>query len=124
MNKRITTLLMAGLLAIGFTATVAASEISEDSAGNVFASGDAVSLPASQFFGGFAAGKEVEMNGSEAEGSVYIAGQSVKIADSVIDESLFAAGEELNVNDTDISGNVFAAGKTIDFSGKNKSNSF
>ncbi len=114
MKKRMTTLLMAGLLAICFTTGVAASEISEDSAGNIFASGDAVSLPESPFFGGFAVGKEVNVNGSEAEGALYIAGQKVNIKESVIKESLFAAGEELEIKDTQVSGNVFVAGKTLD----------
>ena len=114
MKKRMTTLLMAGLLAICFTTGVAASEISEDTAGNIFASGEEVSLPSSPFFGGFAAGKEINTNGAEADGSLYIAGQKVSINESVVKESLFAAGEELDLKDTQVSGNVFVAGKTLD----------
>ena len=122
MKKRITTLLMAGLLAIGFCTGVSATEISRDSAENVFASGDLVTLPTA-FFGGFAAGKEVEMKDAEAVGSVYMAGETVNIEDSIIDESLFVAGNSVEVKDTGIMGNVFAAGKSIKFSDKVHTNS-
>ena len=113
MKKRITVLLMAGLLAITFASYVSASELYEDSACNVFVSGDQASLPEDKFFSGFAAGKSVDMKDADAVGSVLMAGQDVKASDSEVSESMYVAGNNVSVEDTKVLGNVFAAGSEV-----------
>ena len=115
MKKRMTALLMTALLAIGMCATVyAEQEIFEDSAKNVFISGDLVSFPDSKFFTGFAAGQDLEMTDSSAVGSVLMAGQTITAKDSEIGESLYLAGNQISVDGVMVSGNLFAAGNLID----------
>ncbi len=123
MKKKLATLMMAGLIAaVMCTPAMAASEMSEDSAGNVCISGDAVSLPASRFFSAFAAGQSVEMKDSDAIGSAFIAGQQAAVSDSEVGESLYAAGNQVTIDDTIVSGNILAAGNVVEVTGNSEAN--
>lgn len=113
---------MAGILSIGFALPVMASDVSEDSAGNVFASGDNVTLPGVTPFGVFAAGQNIDIDDLIASGSMFTAGQKVSISGTKTDESLFAAGNEVTLNNVDVHGNVFAAGNNVSILGDSSAN--
>ena len=122
MKKRLFMFMMAGLLSIGCALPVMASEIDEDSAGNVFASGDHVTLPGNSAFGVFAAGQDIDIDDLVASGSVFAAGQKVAVTGSKTDESLFAAGNEVTLNNADVHGNIFAAGNKVSMLGDTEAN--
>ncbi len=122
MKKKIITLLMAGLLAVSVCVPVMAMESEEDSAGNVLASGDLVTLPTSPFFSAFAAGNTVDIGNAECEGSVAAAGQQINAAGASIGESLYVAGNNVTLNNVDIVGNIFAAGNAISIIGESEAN--
>ncbi|MCR5686573.1 MAG: polymer-forming cytoskeletal protein [Lachnospiraceae bacterium] len=116
MKKKITVLFAALLIAAAACVPALAADAETDSADNVFASGDTVTLPDS-FFGGFAAGGQVDIEDSKAKGSVYAAGRQVTTYGAKIGESLFAAGETVIIKDTDVKGNIFVAANTASIEG-------
>ena len=115
MKKRLTALFVTGILTISMCMCVfaAGTEADTDSAGNMFVSGDSVSLDGESFFAGFAAGQSVDITDSDAEGSVFAAGQEVTIKDSSVSESMFIGGNNVNIDNTQIHGNIFAAGNSV-----------
>lgn len=110
-KKKIFAIIMTLLLAVFMCVPAFAEDM--DSAGNVFESGDTVSLPTIPFFGGFIAGQNVNVSEAEASGSVMAAGQEVNVGTSSIGESLYVAGNNVSVSGTQINGNVWAAGNNI-----------
>ena len=122
MKKKMITLLMAGLLAISVCVPVLAMESEEDTAGNVLASGDLVTLPTSPFHSAFAAGNTIDIGNAECEGTVAAAGQQINAAGASIGESLYVAGNGITLNNVDIQGNIFAAGNTISIIGNSEAN--
>lgn len=123
MKKKIMTLLMAGLVAISVCVPVfAESDIDEDSAGNVFASGDTVTLPGGPFFTAFAAGQNIDLADSESEGSIFAAGQQLDASGASIGESMYVAGNTITLNNVDVQGNIFGAGNVISIMGESAAN--
>lgn len=122
MKKKWMALILTGLLALSMCVPVLASEVEVDSAGNVFATGDMVTLPSDSVFGAFLAGNNVSIDGQEAKGSLAAAGQSVYASDVKIGESLYAAGNSVILKDTKVKGNVWTAGNTVTMSGKTEAN--
>ena len=125
MKKRLTTLLMAGLMAVCMCVSVfadAATESTQDSAGNLMISGDNVLLPSTPFFGAFAAGKTIDLGAAESEGSVFAAGQDVSASGASIGESLYVAGNGIMLNNVDVQGNIFAAGNDLSIIGESEAN--
>lgn len=120
-KKRIAAIIMTALLVVCMCVPVFADD-DIDSAGNVFASGDTVSLPSIPFFSGFAAGKTVGITGADAKGSVMAAGQDVSVIESVISESLYVAGNNVTVGNTAVNGNLYAAGANVIISDGSKAN--
>jgi len=110
-KKKITAVVLSLLMAMFVCVPVLAAE--PDSAGNIFESGDVVTLPTDPFFGAFAAGRSVSMLNTGAEGSVMMAGQEVVVNNSEIMESLYLAGNSVTVGYTDVSGNIYAAGNNV-----------
>lgn len=120
--KKITTIVLAGLLSVVTCFPVlAADETAIDSAGNVSAAGGNVNMP-SEFFGGLAAGQEINIKNAEAEGLILAAGMNINIADTNAEESVCAAGMNINLSNTKIHGNVYAAGNSISFGEGSKAN--
>ncbi len=113
MQKRLFMFLMAGLLSIGCTLPVMATEMDEDSAGNVFISGDSVSVPNLSAFCTIAAGQNLEISDLEAEGGLMAAGQMLSVSGANIGESVFVAGNIITLNNLEAHGNIFAAGNSI-----------
>lgn len=114
MKKRIFAAFAVMIIAVMMCQSVFAdTDTTVDSAGNVFASGDNVELSKTPFFGAFAAGKDVEIEGSEAKGAIYAAGQDVSINFCNVRESVFAAGNDVSISGCDINGNIFAAGNNV-----------
>ena len=109
-KKRTAAIVMTALLALCMCVPAFAEDI--DSAGNVFESGETVSLPSVPFFGGFIAGRTVGVAGSEAKGSVMAAGQDVNVSGSSVGESLHVAGNNVTVSLTAVEGNLWAAATT------------
>ncbi|MBR6159981.1 MAG: hypothetical protein IKQ40_06720 [Lachnospiraceae bacterium] len=110
-KKRTAAIVMTALLALCMCVPAFAEDI--DSAGNVFESGETVSLPSVPFFGGFIAGRTVGVAGSEAKGSVMAAGQDVNVSGSSVGESLYVAGNNVTVSLTAVEGNLWAAGNNV-----------
>ncbi len=94
----------------------------QDSAGNILISGDNVLLPSAPFFGAFAAGKTVDLNSAESEGSVFAAGQNISASGASIGESLYVAGNGIMLNNVDVQGNIFAAGSDLSLIGESQAN--
>ncbi len=123
MKKKLMTLLMAGLLAVSVCVPVfAESDVEQDSAGNVFASGDTVSLPGGPIFTAFAAGQNVDLADSESEGSIFAAGQQLTASGASIGESMYVAGNNVTLNNVNVQGNIFAAGNVISVIGESAAN--
>ncbi|MCR4909193.1 MAG: hypothetical protein K5985_10205, partial [Lachnospiraceae bacterium] len=118
--KKLITLILTALTAVCMCIPVFAEE--PDSAGNIRAAGPVVDLPSVPFFGAMAAGQNVSMKDTEAEGSVMAAGMTINISGSKIGESLYTAGYSVNVESTEVDGNVFAAGSSITFDENSKGN--
>ncbi len=110
--KRISALILAGLLSVCMC--VPAFAATQDSAGNIFEADSNVSLPSVPFFGAFAAGNSVTMNGSTAKGSVLAAGRSVYMSGSSVGESVYAAAESVQMYGVTVNGNIYAAANDID----------
>ena len=122
MKKKWMALLAAGIMTLCMCVPVLATEIEVDSAGNVMAAGDLVTLPATPFFGAIAAGQSVSVINNEAKGSVMAAGQTVDISGSKIGESLYMAGNSVSMKDTKVSGNIYAAGNSVTITGDSEGN--
>lgn len=120
MRKKIITLALTALIAVGMCTPVLAGD--PDSAGNVFEAGDTVTLNSLPFFGAFAAGQNVSVSDSQAEGSVMEAGQQVSISSTDIGESLYIAGNIVTCSDTAVHGNIYGAGNTVTVDAATKAN--
>ncbi len=107
----ILTLIMAILLCVPVFADDA--QYDTDSAGNMFASGDLVTIKTTPFFGGFAFGKSIMMSNAEAAGSFMAAGQEINVSNSTIEESLYIAGNNISTAYTEVYGNIYAAGNSV-----------
>ena len=119
-NKRVMTILLTALLAIGMCIPVLAKD--RDSADNLFEADENVSISSDSFFSGFAAGQTVSVDDSEAKGSVFEAGQEVSISSTVVGESLYIAGNYVNVSSAQVVGNIFAAGNSVKIDEDTESN--
>ncbi len=123
-KKRIVTGLLVLVFCLFQCMTVFAAETAEttgdqqemDTGGNLFWGGENLSVDS--VFSAFAAGRTVEMDQAQAEGSVFAVAQDIDIRDSRINESAFLGGETVTVRDTPVHGNIFAMGRTIDISGE------
>ena len=112
-KRRIIALAVTCLLAVCMCIPVYGAE--PDSAGNIFDSGNMVSLPSTPFFGACLAGQQVNISNAEAKGSVMAAGQELSVDGTQIGESLYIAGNSITVSNTGIDGNVWAAGNNVSF---------
>ena len=119
-TKRIVAFVLASVLAAGVCIPVLAADT--DSAGNIFEADDSVTLSDIPFFGAMVAGQTVNVNASEAEGSVMAAGQEVGISSTSVGESLYVAGNSVTVSDSDVTGNIYAAGNSVVIGGGTEGN--
>ncbi len=110
-NRKLITLFATMMMAVCMCVPAFAADL--DSAGNLFESGDSVSLPDVPFFGGIIVGQNISAEDTDAEGSVMMAGQSVGMNDGEVGESLYIAGNIISVDDTWVSGNIYIAGNNI-----------
>ena len=113
---------MTGLLAICMCVPAMADDWDIDSAGNVLASGDFVTLPQSGMFSAFAAGQNVDLSDSEADGSVFAAGQQVTASGATIGESLFVGGNSISLNNVKVKGNIYVGGNSVGIIGNSEAN--
>ncbi len=113
---------MAAVVLIALSMCVPVPAAEPDSAGNLFVSGDMVSLPDTPFFGAVVAGQSVTVTNADAKGSVMAAGQSVEISNSKIGESLYMAGNSVDLKDSKVEGNFYAAGNSVSITGDSSCN--
>ncbi len=109
--KRLAAGVMTVLIAAALATPVFAVEA--DSAGNIMEADNMVSIDSVPFFGAMAAGQNVSISNSEAEGSVMAAGQEVTVVSTSVGESLYVAGNIVTCSDTDVHGNIFGAGNSV-----------
>ena len=122
MRKKLISLITIALLTLGMCVPVLAMETETDSAGNVFASGDNVTLPRETFFGAFAAGQNIDLGNADAKGSVLAAGQQITGSGLCVGESMYVAGNNVSLNNAEINGNIYAAGASVSMIGNSTGN--
>ena len=113
---------MTAMIAAGLCVPVMADDWEIDSAGNVLASGDFVTLPQSGMFSAFAAGQNVDLSDSDAKGSVFAAGQQVTASGATVGESLFVGGNSVSLNNIEVDGNIYVGGNSVGVIGNSEAN--
>ena len=106
--------IMLGLVVTTNTTPVHAGDddISTDSSGNVFCSGNSVSWSKDVNNEMFMAGQSVSAMDIKVNGSTFVAGYDVSLKENNVGGSVFAAGYNVTLG-SDVKNNIFAAGSNV-----------
>lgn len=95
------------------------ADISRDSSGNTFIAGSKVTINEQVGNELFAAGQDVNADGTQVAGSAFIAGMDVSFRDSSVGSSVFAAGNTVTI-DAEAVNNIWAAGQNVSLKNNTK----
>ncbi len=87
----------------------------KDGAENFTAVGDTVDVESGMYFGGFGAGRKINVDHVTTEDTIALAGMNIIVNDSSVGGSLFSAGMSINVASDSFDGNVCLAGADVSF---------